>query len=74
MEADMPYALKILCDGVLETIGIAKLEGTFSTPFTAHPKIDPEDGMLYGFGYKVCTACFPAHSLDDKRFLLDVSL
>jgi carotenoid cleavage dioxygenase len=29
--------------------------GKLSRPFTAHPKIDPETGYMYAFGYDVST-------------------
>lgn len=49
----MPYALRMLCDGVIETIGKVSFDGELKTPFTAHPKKDPATGKLYGFGYQV---------------------
>ena len=49
----MPYALRVMCDGMLETIGRVSFEGELKTNFTAHPKQDPSNGKLYAFSYKV---------------------
>ncbi|CAM9773413.1 unnamed protein product [Ascophyllum nodosum] len=51
-EGGIPYALRVMCDGVIETIGKVNFEGQLGTPFTAHPKRDPATGKLYGFGYQ----------------------
>lgn len=53
-EGGLPYALRIMCDGVLETIGEMTFDGELKSRFTAHPKKDPVTGKLYGFGYHVC--------------------
>lgn len=50
-EGGLPYALRIMCDGVLETIGEMTFDGELKSRFTAHPKKDPVTGKLYGFGY-----------------------
>ncbi len=52
-EGGLPYHLRVLCDGVLETIGSVNFDGQMKMPFTAHPKKDPSTGKLYGFGYQV---------------------
>lgn len=52
-EAGLPYAVKMMCDGVIETMGQMVFDGKLKTPFTAHPKLDQATGKLYGFGYKV---------------------
>lgn len=36
--------MRILCDGILETIQRYNYEGQLKHSFTAHPKIDPESG------------------------------
>lgn len=51
-EGGMPYALRVMCDGVIETIGRVSYGGEMKTAFTAHPKRDPATGKLYGFGYQ----------------------
>lgn len=50
-EGDMPYALRLACDGLLETVGRVSLPGWGAKSFTAHPKMDPETGRLYFFRY-----------------------
>ncbi len=35
----------------LETVGLHDFNGAFSSPFTAHPKIDPRTGEMLAFGY-----------------------
>ena len=53
VESSLPYALRVMCDGMIETIGKATFDGKLNIPFTAHPKKDPVTGKLYGFGYQV---------------------
>ncbi|CAN0472398.1 unnamed protein product [Ascophyllum nodosum] len=53
VENALPYALRVMCDGVIETMGKATFEGEMKNPFTAHPKKDPATGKLYAFGYQV---------------------
>jgi len=48
-EGDLPYAVNVLCDGIIETAGRLVFEG--QTSFTAHPKIDPATGHMHFFGY-----------------------
>lgn len=66
-EGDLPYVLRVACDGIVETVGrlrdfsspkkdkadSKKDEKTMKNPFTAHPKIDPATGELFGIGYNV---------------------
>lgn len=37
----------------LETEGFENFGSNFNAPFTAHPKVDPQSGYLYAFGYRV---------------------
>lgn len=37
----------------LETEGFEDFGNKFNAPFTAHPKLDPQSGYLYVFGYRV---------------------
>lgn len=37
----------------LESLGFENFSSDFIAPFTAHPKIDPATGYLYGMGYRV---------------------
>ena len=52
-EGGLPYHLRVLCEGVIETIGSLSFDGQMKMPFTAHPKKDPSTGKLYSFGYRV---------------------
>lgn len=52
-EGGLPYALRVMCEGVIETLGVLSYEGKMQTAFTAHPKKDIATGKLYGFGYQV---------------------
>lgn len=73
-EGDMPYALRVLCNGVIETLGRLDFGGKLKHAFTAHPKLDPVTGELFAFGYNVgkqpyCTYCV----IDPKgNLILDV--
>ncbi|KAL1535053.1 Dixin [Salvia divinorum] len=50
-EADKPYAIKVLEDGDLETIGLLDYDRKLSHSFTAHPKVDSFTGEMFTFGY-----------------------
>ncbi|KAK9816287.1 hypothetical protein WJX74_006374 [Apatococcus lobatus] len=50
-EADCPYHMRILCDGILETMQRYTFEGQLKHSFTAHPKVDRESGHMFFFGY-----------------------
>lgn len=65
-EGDLPYVLRVACDGIIETVGrlrdfsskkdkadSKRDEKTMKNPFTAHPKIDAATGELFGIGYNV---------------------
>jgi carotenoid cleavage dioxygenase len=52
-EGDMPYALRMLCSGVVETLGRVDYGGKLKHSFTAHPKKDHVTGELFSFGYNV---------------------
>lgn len=52
-EGGLPYALRVMCEGVIETLGKMSFEGEMKTAFTAHPKAHISSGKLYGFGYQV---------------------
>ncbi|KAI5073066.1 hypothetical protein GOP47_0011079 [Adiantum capillus-veneris] len=51
-EGDKPYAIRVLEDGDLQTIGFLDYERRLTHPFTAHPKVDPITGELFTFGYQ----------------------
>ncbi|XP_057978629.1 carotenoid 9,10(9',10')-cleavage dioxygenase 1 [Malania oleifera] len=50
-EADKPYALKVLEDGDLQTLGMLDYDKRLAHSFTAHPKVDPVTGEMFTFGY-----------------------
>eukprot|EP01018_Ginkgo_biloba_P029909 Gb_31289 [translate_table: standard] len=51
-EADKPYALRVLEDGDLQTLGLMDYNEKLSHSFTAHPKVDPITGEMFTFGYQ----------------------
>ncbi|KAH7447415.1 hypothetical protein KP509_01G106600 [Ceratopteris richardii] len=51
-EGDKPYAIRVLEDGDLQTLGFLDYETKLRQPFTAHPKVDPVTGELFAFGYQ----------------------
>ena len=53
-EGDVPWHLRVLCEGALETMGACRFNGALGTPtFTAHPKIDHSTGEMCYFGYQI---------------------
>ncbi|XP_062115352.1 carotenoid 9,10(9',10')-cleavage dioxygenase 1-like [Humulus lupulus] len=50
-EGDKPYVLKVLEDGDLQTLGMLDYDKRLTHSFTAHPKIDPDTGEMFTFGY-----------------------
>jgi carotenoid cleavage dioxygenase-like enzyme len=56
-EGDVPWALRALCDGALETIGACTFDGSVaSRTFTAHPKRDALRDEMCWFGYAIDSA------------------
>ncbi|KAG0604369.1 hypothetical protein M758_10G166800 [Ceratodon purpureus] len=51
-ETDKPYAMKVLEDGDLQTLGLENYEQRLQHPFTAHPKIDSTTGEMFIFAYQ----------------------
>jgi carotenoid cleavage dioxygenase len=53
-EGDVPWHLRVLCDGALETLGACTFDGAVAgRTFTAHPKADARTGELLYFGYQI---------------------
>ena len=53
-EGDLPWHLRVLCDGALETLGRCTFGGAVATrTFTAHPKLHPPSGDLHYISYQV---------------------
>ncbi|CAM9253945.1 unnamed protein product, partial [Scytosiphon promiscuus] len=78
-EGGMPYALRVMCDGIIETIGQKPFEGDskMKTAFTAHPKKDASTGKMYGFGYQYEKPFLTMYVLDangklERQFPVDV--
>lgn len=74
-EGDLPHALRVACDGVVSTAGRV-LEGKVRHPFTAHPKIDPDDGTMHAIGYRLDAPpyLFYMHVAADGTLLRDVPI
>jgi carotenoid cleavage dioxygenase-like enzyme len=51
-ESDKPYLVQMHDDGDLETIGRYDYDQKLNHAFTAHPKIDPDTGEMFTFGYQ----------------------
>lgn len=66
-EGDMPYALRVLCSGVVETLGRQSFKGQLKHEFTAHPKKDWKTGELFAFGYNVGKAPYCTVSTFDPK-------
>lgn len=48
-ESGLPYSIE-LSGSCLDTIGVESFGGFLQDSFTAHPKINPVDNKMYGFG------------------------
>ncbi|HCP45025.1 MAG TPA: hypothetical protein DIU15_03235 [Deltaproteobacteria bacterium] len=52
-EGDAPYEIEVDDYGALRTVGRLDFGGQLKSPFSAHPKIDPETGELHFCSYDV---------------------
>ncbi|KAK8537818.1 hypothetical protein V6N12_043964 [Hibiscus sabdariffa] len=50
-ESDLPYAIRLMPDGDIETLGRHDFDGTLLANMTAHPKVDPDSGEAFAFRY-----------------------
>lgn len=66
-EGDLPYALRVACEGLVDTIGRVGFGGGLTHAFTAHPKVDPVTGELFFFGYSVTDAPYCRYSYADQE-------
>lgn len=89
-EGDLPYALRIACNGLISTLGRVQFGGKMNHAFTAHPKVDPESGELFAYGYSLekapylwycrlgadgkLEADFPIPGLDQPAMMHDFAL
>ncbi len=46
-EGDLPYHIRLACEGVVETVGRV-VDDDMESPFTAHPKVCPVTGRWCG--------------------------
>ncbi|GIL58133.1 hypothetical protein Vafri_12967 [Volvox africanus] len=51
-EGDLPYGIRILSNGRVETMGRMRMQESWISHFTAHPKLDPQNGELLFIGNK----------------------
>ncbi|MBY0421908.1 MAG: carotenoid oxygenase family protein, partial [Parvularculaceae bacterium] len=65
-EAHYPYEFR----GDLSTVGVHDFGGRLSTAFTAHPKICPETGEMFAFGYGFLPPFCVFHRIDAKGALV----
>ena len=47
--SDIAVQARILCNGVIESLGRVEFDGKVDHPFTAHPKVDAQTGEASGF-------------------------
>jgi hypothetical protein len=52
-EGSLPWHLRVLCDGALETVGVCTFDGAAPRTFTAHPKVDALTDELMFISYQV---------------------
>ena len=68
-EAHIPWTI----DRELNTVGPLDFGGRLSTPFTAHPRVCPETGELFAFGYSPMQAPYlNYYRLDANGDLADI--
>eukprot|EP00775_Hariotina_reticulata_P002346 gene2346-2652_t len=60
---DMPYALRVLCDGLVEAVGRLTVSGPVGNSFTAHPKLDPATGELHFLRYTFDAAPYVSYGV-----------
>jgi len=65
-EAHFPYEV----DGNLETIGPQDFDGRLTTALTAHPKLCPETGEMFAFGYGFMPPYLTYHRFDPQGRLV----
>lgn len=70
-EGDKPYALRVLEDGDLQTLGLMDYDKRLTHSFTAHPKVDPVTGEMFTFGYQFTPPYVTYHVVTKEGYMLD---
>ncbi|XP_065631053.1 carotenoid 9,10(9',10')-cleavage dioxygenase 1-like [Quercus suber] len=70
-EADKPYAVKVLEDGDLQTLGMLDYDKSLSHSFTAHPQVDPFTGKMFTFGYSQTPPYITYRVISKDGFMYD---
>ncbi|KAH8953584.1 hypothetical protein BDL97_08G035300 [Sphagnum fallax] len=68
-ENDFPYVIRVLENGDLETIG-RKYLNPLATRFTAHPKIDPFTGEMFGLYWDFMELPYCTYQIFSKEGIL----
>ncbi|HMP01837.1 MAG TPA: carotenoid oxygenase family protein [Gemmatales bacterium] len=63
-EAGLPHAIRVPS---LETVGPYNYGGKLKHPFTAHPKVDPETGEMFLFGYQFMAKPYVQYSVVNSQ-------
>lgn len=66
-ESDLPYWIRVCCNGIIETITRTSFNGAWSHEFTAHPKVDSKTGEMIFIGYNCDKAPFVHYGVADKN-------
>lgn len=63
-EGGAPHAIALPS---LDTLGRYTFNGKLTSPFTAHPKVDPETGEMLFFGYQIAQTPYLQYSIADTN-------
>lgn len=70
-EVGLPYRLD---PATLDTIGVFDFDGSLTSSFTAHPKVDPATGRLHSFGYGFTPPFLTYHVIEADGTLAHASV
>ncbi|KAK9835657.1 hypothetical protein WJX74_005186 [Apatococcus lobatus] len=65
-ESDMPYAVRVMCSGLLRTLSRQTFDEKLQHPFTAHPNVDLATGNV--------TKDFPIHTIKEPIMMHDFAV